>query len=97
MMIFYFTHFYSKEGKTKDFLLPHCTISSSFFDTGTTGRSSGVGSGTLTGVTGLTTDAAFTSGSSYSNWDFSNTGTASLAENMLSQRTITVTRIAYGR
>ena len=30
-MIFYFTHFYSKEGKTKDFLLPHCTISSSFY------------------------------------------------------------------
>jgi filamentous hemagglutinin family protein len=46
------------------------TITASFFDTETTGQSNGVGRGSASGVTGLTTAQARDAGN-YTGWDFS--------------------------
>ena len=48
------------------------TVTSSYFDTGTTGRSVGAGSGSSTGITGITTADAYNK-APYSGWDFSDT------------------------
>jgi len=47
------------------------TISASYYDQTTSAQANGVGGGSVTGVTGLTTAQAFTQGS-YAGWDFTN-------------------------
>lgn len=48
------------------------TISNSYWDTITSGRSTGIGGGTITGATGLTT-AQMMDSANFSGWDFTNT------------------------
>ena len=51
------------------------TISSSYWDTTTSTQATGIGGGTLTGVTGLTSTQMMTM-ASFSNWNIANTGGA---------------------